>query len=334
MGGIILFLLPYVYFFHDTARMMILAHLIFSLYMIVIAYIFLKWPHKVKLMVAVFCMVGIVVAMVKFSGEGRIKSIFHFSGIGEIFRECDSRIREKKSEFSFSENKNVKIYHPELAIPTELQSADGKVIQPEISMHETGTDVVVQTKREATVQTTSANEVGEEVVIQEEKQETVQSKDTFEADANNSVFRLLIWRDMLVEYRQYHPLFGFSFGKPLRSISLEVLHWAESEWGRDGWVAAHNSFLHLVYRSGIVGVVFIISIFVILFNMIKDFLMIRSLTGVLLCGLIISWVVACNFLIVLEIPYTAIPIWTLCGMTFAYYQLKMQQKKGNHELER
>jgi len=54
--------------------------------------------------------------------------------------------------------------------------------------------------------------------------------------------------------------------------------------------------------------------------MIKNFLLCRSLTGVLLCGIIVNWFVAANFLLIFELPYTAIPIWTLYGMTFAYFQ--------------
>jgi hypothetical protein len=132
---------------------------------------------------------------------------------------------------------------------------------------------------------------------------------------------------MLDEYKQYHPIFGFDFGKPFRSVSLEVLKWAKSEWERDGWVAAHNSFFHMVYRSGIVGVVFIAGVISLLFKMIKDFIAVRSFVGILLCGLILSWFVASNFLIVLEIPYTAIPIWSLYGLTFAYYQLEIKTEK-------
>ncbi len=135
---------------------------------------------------------------------------------------------------------------------------------------------------------------------------------------NNAVFRLLIWRDMLTELVNEKPIFGFSLGRPLRSRSLEMLHWGDGDWARDGWIEPHNSYLHIIYRTGIVGILLISSFLFILFKMIKHFILIKSTTGILLCGIIINWFVAANFLVILELPYTAIPIWTIYGMTFAY----------------
>jgi len=135
---------------------------------------------------------------------------------------------------------------------------------------------------------------------------------------SNAVFRLFIWRDMLTELIREKPILGFHFGKPLRSISLEILRWGESEWSRDRWIAAHNSYLNIIYRAGIIGLFAILGVFVILFEMIKKSIRCRSLIGVLLCGIIINWLVAANFLQILELPYTAIPFWALFGLTYAY----------------
>jgi len=134
----------------------------------------------------------------------------------------------------------------------------------------------------------------------------------------NAAFRLFIWRDMIVELMKERPVMGFDFGKPLRSRSLELTLMGFGDWSRDGWIGAHNSHLHIIYRAGIIGVVFIFSLLTILFRMIKKFVALKSLTGILLCGIIINWFVAANFLLTLELPYTAIPIWTLFGLTYAY----------------
>ena len=134
----------------------------------------------------------------------------------------------------------------------------------------------------------------------------------------NAVFRLFIWRDMLVELVNAKPILGFSFGKPLRSISLEALDWGADEWARDGWVGAHNSYLHIIYRAGVVGVLLIFSFLIILFKMIKKFILCKSLVGILLCSIIINWFMAANFLLIFELPYTAIPIWTIYGITLAF----------------
>ncbi len=154
---------------------------------------------------------------------------------------------------------------------------------------------------------------------------------------NNAVFRLFIWRDMLVELAKEKPVFGFDFGKPLRSISLEILGWGWSNWGGQGWMPAHNSYLNIIYRAGIVGVLFLLTVFVGLFNMIREFIRSRSVIGILLCGVLINWFVAANFLMVLELPYTAIPIWSLYGITFAYCYKKeasedelAKQKNSRH----
>jgi len=134
----------------------------------------------------------------------------------------------------------------------------------------------------------------------------------------NSLFRILMWRDMLVQLREKKPILGFTFGKPFRSKSIEIINQAYGEWSRDGWITAHNSYLEILYRSGLVGILFIIAIFAILFKMIKKSIQLHSLNGVLLCGILINWLVAANFLVILELPYNAIPFWSLFGMTFAY----------------
>ncbi|MBF0522433.1 MAG: hypothetical protein HQL24_05185 [Candidatus Omnitrophica bacterium] len=140
----------------------------------------------------------------------------------------------------------------------------------------------------------------------------------------NTVFRLFIWRDMIAELTGQKKFFGFDFGKPFRSISLEILDWGEGEWQRDGWIASHNSFLSIIYRSGIIGFCFILSLLGLLWFMIRGFIALKSVTGILLCGILISWFVAANFLLIFELPYTAIPVWTLFGMTLGY--LKEQRK--------
>ena len=98
---------------------------------------------------------------------------------------------------------------------------------------------------------------------------------------------------------------------------------------RDGWIAAHNSHLHVIYRAGIVGMLWVFTYLSLLFKMIGQFVRQKSLTGILLCGIIINWFVAANFLVTLELPYTAIPIWALFGLTVAYSQERLK-----HELEK
>jgi hypothetical protein len=55
-------------------------------------------------------------------------------------------------------------------------------------------------------------------------------------------------------------------------------------------------------------------------QMTKEFLQHNSWNGLLLCGVILAWLVASNFLVTMEVPYTAIPLWMLYGVTLAYYR--------------
>ncbi len=135
---------------------------------------------------------------------------------------------------------------------------------------------------------------------------------------SNSLFRVFVWKDALGELKHKHPILGFDFGKPFRSHTLEVLNWAATEWKADGWICLHNSYIDLVYRSGVIGISMIIGIFVLLVNFTIASFRKRSLTGILLTGALINWFVAANFLEILEMPYSAIPIWSIFGLTFAY----------------
>ena len=151
---------------------------------------------------------------------------------------------------------------------------------------------------------------------------------SMDAATVNAVFRLFIWRDMIVELMEEKPILGFDFGKPLRSISLEVLNWGVVDWLRDGWIGAHNSYLHIIYRTGIIGVLFIVFILSTLYKMIRELLQLKFITGILLCAIIINWFVAANFLLIFELPYTAIPIWSLYGVILAYYCNKTGKLSG------
>lgn len=71
--------------------------------------------------------------------------------------------------------------------------------------------------------------------------------------------------------------------------------------------------------------IFVMNIFL---KMIKHCIQLRLIKGILLCGIIINWSVAANFLLIFELPYTAIPVWSLFGMTLAYINNKSLQLKG------
>ncbi|MDE2232138.1 MAG: O-antigen ligase family protein [Candidatus Omnitrophica bacterium] len=135
---------------------------------------------------------------------------------------------------------------------------------------------------------------------------------------NDILFRLLIWQDMLQELWENKSVFGVGLSHPQRSKSIEILNWASSEWENVGWITPHNSFLDMIYRAGLIGGSVIFVIFRILFELIRDFVGARSVTGVLLSGIIVYGLISANFLLILELPYYAIPFWCIFGVTMAY----------------
>jgi len=132
---------------------------------------------------------------------------------------------------------------------------------------------------------------------------------------------------MMQELWESRNVFGVGLAHPQRSKSIEILNWAHGEWARDGWITPHNSFLHLIYRAGVLGIGIIVVIFIILRGLIRDFIEKRSVVGVLLSGVIIYGLVAANFLLILELPYYAIPFWTIFGLTMAYRRGFLEGKK-------
>jgi O-antigen ligase len=141
---------------------------------------------------------------------------------------------------------------------------------------------------------------------------------------NNILFRFFIWGDVVKELKSRKPLLGTDFGYPFRSRSLEVLGWADDAWRNDGWIALHNSYLDLIYRAGVVGVLVVCFIFWQAIRIIYWTIKTQTRTGILISGLLMYWLCAANFIEFLELPYTAIVFWTFLGMTMAYIKTNNQ----------
>ena len=82
----------------------------------------------------------------------------------------------------------------------------------------------------------------------------------------------------------------------------------------------------MIYRAGIIGIGLIVLILMILSGLIRDFIVKRSMAGVLLSGIIIYGLAAANFLLILELPYYAIPFWSIFGLILAYRQDLLEGK--------
>ena len=135
---------------------------------------------------------------------------------------------------------------------------------------------------------------------------------------NNILFRIFIWEDMFDELWLKRKFFGVGFGQPQRSPSLEALEWGFGEWSRDGWITPHNSFFHIIYRTGVLGIGLIFLLFTLIIRLAADFYRMKSVEGRFLVGALIYWLILSNFLVILELPYNAVLFWSLFGLTWAY----------------
>jgi hypothetical protein len=153
------------------------------------------------------------------------------------------------------------------------------------------------------------------------KEKYVKGNRTIDVEYHNILFRAFIWRDMLQNMIARKAILGSDFGEPFLSPSLIILNWGATEWKRDGWIEPHNSFLNLIYRAGIIGVLLVSAIIFYWIRAIKIFIENKYSFGILVCAITLSWLVAAMFLPILELPYSAIPFWIFYGIMYLNYEM-------------
>jgi hypothetical protein len=163
-------------------------------------------------------------------------------------------------------------------------------------------------------------------IVQEAPQSSLVAFSSADAEIGYSTatFRLLIWQDMLKELWSNKAILGMSFGKPLRSKSVEITGMGYGEWSRDGWVFPHNTFMNIIYRSGIIGMILLILLFLSIFKAWRKCLKNESIVGIMLMSVIIYWLTIGFTFVLFELPYHAVPFWSLFGITFAYIYKKKE----------
>lgn len=135
-------------------------------------------------------------------------------------------------------------------------------------------------------------------------------------DNNNMLWRAFVWQDALDELFSTNLLFGVNFGKPFRSKSIEALHW-DYGYGRVGWIEPHNSYVHILYRGGLIGILFVFIIFTFFIRTSVIFFKSRNYVGILFNSIILHWLFFAFFNVFLELPYYAIPFWIFFGTVLA-----------------
>jgi len=139
-------------------------------------------------------------------------------------------------------------------------------------------------------------------------------------DVNNILWRVFVWEDMLNDFIRTKNVFGVNFGKPFQSYIAGKLGWQNGE--DVGWIEPHNSYLHILYRSGLIGLVIIFFILCIFSRMAFYFASVSDFTGIILSANLLYWLALANFIVLFELPYFAIPLWISFGFTYAYYRNK------------
>jgi len=321
MIALLIMFVPFKVIFDNatTSRMMLAGNVLSFILISVLFACISKAKKSTKVISFALGLVIIFTSVVSLSRLVEVKSIFKFKSIISTYQDNVNKVEDRTSRnvSPVAEiTDKVKIFNLE---ETRILSAEmknittlGRFNASLARMAYIKTSDFVQEKFGANYSDALSEE-------RKKKKPSIEGENRHEGTIiNNIVFRLLIWRDMIIEIKEHKPLLGFDFGRPLRSRSLEMIGWAKDEWARDGWITAHNSYLHIIYRAGIIGLLLIIFIFIRFFEFIRISLYYRSVKGIFLCGVILIWFFAANFILIFELPYTAIPIWSLFGMALAY----------------
>jgi hypothetical protein len=267
---------------------------------------FIKRKQVVLFSILVFVFIMFITGFFIFSNRHTVSSLTSLKGMLDTYKTIDSSYRIQEPSF-VPRTLPVQLYHPIESKPFLLHK-DVEAMK-----------VKTASSSLAPVYVKDVSSLGLiNIVNRGIFNRNINEDRPLGVDEDNIVFRLFVWRDMAHELIEKRAWWGFSFGKPQRSKSLEVLHWAQGEWSRDGWITPHNSFFHIIYRAGILGVFLIGVLFFMVYGLIRDFFNNNSVEGALLVAILIYWLVLSNFLVILEFPYNAILFWSLFGITCAY----------------
>lgn len=349
--SLLLLVFPYGAIFHSS-RTFIMSNLI-AIVFIGFGFLYmLRIRMRYKIIFCLVLLPAVFLVMAKNNSSTELKSIIGFKEMSKKYKETMELLRIKEATFKEEEFK-IELYNDERdrfqgfgwlsdehkqrknksALDIVLPKETSKPRYPVLTLYRKASKAnhSLALPKEANKASSSSsaalakepNEVSSSppALPKEENKaikSVIESERSIETPYNNSLFRIFIWQEAFKQLITKRPLFGFDFGKPFRCRQIEILDWAQGEWRRDGWVCMHNSYIDILYRAGIVGLLMVISILSMLLFLAVNSLRRRSLNGVLLTGIILNWFMAANFLEILEMPYSAIPIWSLVGLTFAY----------------
>jgi hypothetical protein len=304
---LLLCVLPYSRIF-DTGRTRIVGNAIgFTAMFSLIVYTAANMNKRKLIIATSIFMLCLIFLIINIADQNAIRSLTHWDEIRLEWRLKTKKIQNAESTFAFRTLQTT-VYRP--------------------TPHHQTTDLKSSLNQETLDLTGNFTRDGSNLQTNNGEPPKNQPRSLEEA-RNNILFRVFIWRDMLHDLIIRKPLFGMDFGYPFRSKSLEILNWGSDAWESDGWIASHNSYFEIIYRSGIIGLVLIVLLMAHFVRMTLFFMRMRSITGAILSSIFLYWFTVAHFTISFEVPYTAITLWLLLGFTTAYY-VELQLKADTH----
>ncbi|MCK5214105.1 MAG: hypothetical protein KAR05_01975 [Candidatus Omnitrophica bacterium] len=335
---LLLLITPYGWLF-NVSRTFILANIVAVIYVVSTMIIIAKVSRKLKcVIISVLFLLGCY-GVIKARNIQMVRAIFDLQHVKEKFVLWDKVVQEYIDQYKMKDYGEVLVFNPDSLAQgpragsknfyqghgAELHGYSINPTLPGVTHRKTNLQKQSQPVEQFSSEMKKGSDGDEHPKVANLPLVKSYKVTRLEATTENAIFRLMIWRDMIDELMKGKPLFGFSFGKPFRSVSLEILWWASGEWQRDGWIAAHNSYLESIYRAGLVSVLLILAMVIQLMRITIHFIKLASYKGLLLCGILVNWMMAANFLLIFELPYTAIPVWGLFGVVFAYYKDSLKE---------
>jgi hypothetical protein len=283
-----------------------------------------RWASSVKWALGI----GLVLIL-SFSAytlhQGELQSLINWHSLSYALNDAERQIRDNRSRIQLPKHVPVKLYEvgsskevdmpppPPVPVPSARPSPSAP---PKTSPQKSSsgkTSLIPQKPTSTTPEPLPATVPAP--VLPPPK--TSRSVDAHQA---NMVWRILVCKDMFQEWVSQGPLWGIDFGKPFRSERLEILAsmggWAAGWWV--GWLEPHNSFLHILYRFGLMGAAFIAGMLGFVGYILHRIAKRAQLAALILCTIPVYWLGMACTQVVLELPYFAIPFWFPLGLLVAY----------------
>lgn len=146
---------------------------------------------------------------------------------------------------------------------------------------------------------------------------------------SNTAWRLTLWSHILCDLFAESPLLGIGFGSRIFEHGLYFVSFGSSHDAHLPFtMGAHNSFLQLLARMGIVGTFFILALYRQIFKHINDIIDDFDLRGLFYSFMLLT--IAALFNVVLETPLYAGIYWTIVGMLWKGLSEPKACKQNSH----